>query len=383
MKVQAAVICFTARGRDTAVRAARCLIEAGAEASVWCRKKKEDTLPEPAADSGYKESEPGEIIELKESVRDWTGERFADSQLIVFVGATGIAVRSIAPFLKSKTSDPAVLCVDETARFVISLVSGHIGGANEFALRLADALGAQPVVTTATDLNGLWAVDVFARKNGLIITDMKKAKFISAALLDGRRIRLGSEFPVTGDVPEQMDLVRIEDVPEQMDLLQEDDETEQGSRDDVQAPDVAVSIRTQPPQTLALIPRIVTLGVGCRKDKDPEELDRFICRVLEEEHIDPRSIEAVASIDLKKDEPAITIFAARYHLPYDTWTAEELRAADGTFTESGFVSSITGVDNVCERSAVRSSDGGRLILRKRAENGMTLAAAVRRVEIRL
>ena len=125
---------------------------------------------------------------VDESMKEWTKRRFEDSDAIVFIGACGIAVRSIAPFVKSKKIDPAVVVVDEQGKFAISLLSGHIGGANELAEEVAEIVHGQPVVTTATDLNGKFAVDVFAKKNNCFISDMELAKEISAALLAGKEV---------------------------------------------------------------------------------------------------------------------------------------------------------------------------------------------------
>ena len=127
-------------------------------------------------------------------------EDFEDCDAIVFIGACGIAVRSIAPFVKSKKIDPAVVVVDEQGQFAISLLSGHIGGANELTEEIAEILRAQSVITTATDLNDKFAVDVFAKKNGCFISDMELAKEISAALLAGKEVGFASDFPWIGEI---------------------------------------------------------------------------------------------------------------------------------------------------------------------------------------
>lgn len=117
---------------------------------------------------------------IDSSLRDWTGRRFAQSDAIIFIGACGIAVRSIAPFVSSKKTDPAVVVIDEQGKFAISLLSGHIGGANELTEEISNLLHATPVITTATDINNKFAVDVFAKTNGCYISDMTMAKEISA-----------------------------------------------------------------------------------------------------------------------------------------------------------------------------------------------------------
>ena len=125
---------------------------------------------------------------VKCSAREWTGEQFRTRDVLIFIGAVQIAVRLIASFIGSKTTDPAVLVLDEKGQYCIPILSGHIGGANEMAERIAEMAGALPVITTATDIRGKWAIDVFARKNHLYIEDMQKAKQISAKILEGKHI---------------------------------------------------------------------------------------------------------------------------------------------------------------------------------------------------
>lgn len=373
-----AVICFTGGGLLTAKR-----IGAFYGCPVWCKKK----------DLG----ETCGVRPVACSLAEWTKERFADSVRLVFVGAAGIAVRSIAPFLKSKREDPAVLCVDERAKFVISLLSGHIGGANEDAAALASYLGAAPVITTATDLNGLFAVDVFARQNGLYISSMRLAKEISAALLDGEKVYFSSEFPAEGNLPPE--LLRLKsparcsrDIRYQIhvgvrSLGQFNDRgrtgksgDKEGSREEPKRREDAAFFPGEAlpgVQVLYLVPRIVALGVGCRKGKAPEQMKEFIARVLEEEGVFAQALSSLCSIDLKKEEEALLREAERRGLPLRTFSARELAACPGSFTSSAFVTGVTGVDNVCERSAVLGSGMGGLLFGKRSENGMTAAAAVR------
>ena len=140
---------------------------------------------------------------IDSSLRDWTGRRFAQSDAIIFIGACGIAVRSIAPFVSSKKTDPAVVVIDEQGKFAISLLSGHIGGANELTEEISNLLHATPVITTATDINNKFAVDVFAKTNGCYISDMTMAKEISAALVNGNSVGFASDFPWVGEIPKE------------------------------------------------------------------------------------------------------------------------------------------------------------------------------------
>lgn len=297
----------------------------------------------------------------EESVKEWTGRRFADSDAIIFVGACGTAVRSIAPFIRSKKLDPAVVVVDEMGKFALSLLSGHIGGANELAREVAGILQAKAVVTTATDLNHKFAVDVFAKKNGCYISDMVLAKEVSAALLAGKEVGFASDFPWKGHLPKELKLL------------------EKGQ----EKPELGVYVTTGYAKhpfehTLYLIPPVISTGVGCRKDTPKETVEKVIRRACDELLIPSAAMERVVSIDLKKEEAGIKAYCRERKLPFITYTAEELKKAEGTFTESKFVESITGVENVCERAAILGSSQkgkGKLILRKFAQDGVTAALA--------
>lgn len=303
----------------------------------------------------YGLAEPG--IPLKE----WAGRMFETKDAILFISASGIAVRAIAPWVKDKMTDPAVVVMDERGIFAISLLSGHLGGANELAGVLANLTGAIPVITTATDVNGRFAVDIFAKKNRMHISDRKAAKAVSADILDEKPVGLYCEFPVTGEIPEELTVV--------------------GSSDPFEGKTgIVISLNCEKRpfgQTLHLHPRIVTVGIGCRKGTDAGVLEEAVLDALQVNHISIESVEQAASIDLKAEEQAITAFCEKYELPFRTFTAEELRETKGDFTPSDFVKQVTGVENVCERSAVQGSGGGRLIQKKKAGNGVTVAIALR------
>ena len=178
------VICFSMTGLETGEKLQRALEKEGDQVTL---AKKSRYLPD----------------SISVSVSKWAEEQFQSGKDgVIFVGACGIAVRSIAPYIAGKKTDPAVLVVDECGKFVISLLSGHLGGANELAIRCAKDLQAVPVVTTATDLHSRFAVDVFAKKNGCAIFHMKAAKEASAALLAGETVGFYSEFPWEGELPE-------------------------------------------------------------------------------------------------------------------------------------------------------------------------------------
>lgn len=309
---------------------------------------------------GKKYAGAEELLPLEKSLKDWTGEMFGRMDGILFIGACGIAVRAVGPHLRGKDKDPAVAVMDEKGMFAISLLSGHLGGANELAGILANLTGAIPVITTATDVNGTFAVDVFAKKQNLYISSLPLAKAVSAAVLDEEPVGLVSDFPIFGKIPKELSLMK-EDTPF---------EGSCGIR-------IALGEQNRPfRQTLHLIPRIVTVGIGCRKGVKKEEIAQAVAQVLESHHISPHALLQAATIDLKAGEPGLVEYAREMGIRLVTYSAQELQRAEGTFTPSAFVREVTGVDNVCERSALLAS-GGKLIQKKKGGNGITVALAVK------
>lgn len=284
-----------------------------------------------------------------DSLSDWTQKHFADDDGLVFVGAVGIAVRAIAPYIQKKWKDPAVVAVDECAQFAVPLLSGHLGGANRLARAVSEVCGAQAVITTATDVNGVFAVDEWARCQGLSVIDPQHIKLISGKLLAGGSVKVYSPSPIEGECPTGVEVTQT--LPA----------------------DVAVSVRKEE-AVLSLAPKTVVLGVGCRKGTPQSTIESVLERFLQENRLHLESICTVASIDLKKEEPGLIAFCRSHGWEFRTCTAEELRQVPGEFTPSAFVSQITGVDNVCERSAVFVS-GGSLFVKKFAADGVTMAAA--------
>ena len=283
-----------------------------------------------------------------ESVKVWAGERFRDVDALVFVGACGIAVRAVAPYVRDKFTDPAVVCVDEMGRFAVPLLSGHVGGANKLAERVAAITGGAAAVSTATDVNGLLSIDCWAVERGLTITDRRLAKEVSAALLDGETVGFASDFKM--DCPPGLSVTR-----ERLGVW------------------VTARFEDGPfERTLRLVPRCLRLGIGCRKGTPEDDIRAAVERALN--GWDLAAVRSVHTIDLKRNEPGLLAFAERLGLPLAVYTAEELRAVEGEFSASEFVRSVAGVDNVCERAAVLG--GGSLLIKKQAANGVTVAAAL-------
>lgn len=345
------IICFSLTGFQTALKLQEGLNAQGYHTELYKKSK-------------YLEDS------VTESTGNWTAEHFQKDDGMIFVGACGIAVRSIAPQVASKKSDPAVLVVDECGQFVISLLSGHLGGANALTLETAEILEAQPIVTTATDLHKRFAVDVFAKKNGCEIFFMKAAKEVSAALLAGESVGFYSEFPFEGSLPEGLTACSADGTPFDVGT----------------APEIGVAVTIHPSclpfaSTTQVVPPAVTLGMGCRKNKETEVILREAENCLREADIYRQAVGNLASISLKKDEPGLNALAEEWKIPFITYTEEELKEVEGEFTPSAFVRTITGVENVCERSAVLASGNGSLIRKKTGREGVTTALGLRKWEV--
>ena len=285
------------------------------------------------------------------SVGEVIKERFYQCDRILFIGAAAIAVRVIAPYLKSKTTDPAVLVADEDGKFLISLLSGHIGGANEWCSTLAERLGAAPVITTATDTRGMFAVDLFAGKH---------------------RLRIVNHEPVgmTGN-DEYIDLLeQVEkQYPGQIQVTKnENGEFESGIQIITEVHEKEVFLRT-----IKLVPMNLAVGIGCKKGKSLKEIAQAVYTTFAQNHLLTERIGVIASIDRKAQEQGIIDFAKQMKVPYRTYAAQELEQQAGTFTASSFVKGQMGVDNVCERSACAASGGGEKIVAKTACDGITVA----------
>lgn len=288
------------------------------------------------------------------SLHDWTKRAFQHGNAIIFIGACGIAVRAIAPFLRDKLSDPAVVSMDDQGKFAIPLVSGHVGGANQIAKLIAKAANGTPVISTATDIHNKFAVDIWAKNQGIRLCEREIAKEISSALLDNKTVGLHSDFAIDGDLPDGL-------VP---------------ANNGQVGISITLDSSIEPfEHTLHAVPQIVTIGVGCRKHVASETFHRVILDTLKQNHVAIESVACLASIDLKADEPCIHSFCNAYHVPFVTASAEVLSTVEGTFTSSEFVGRITGVDNVCERAAVLVG-GGALLFRKQCQDGVTIAASV-------
>ncbi len=267
---------------------------------------------------------------------NWTARSFESADVIIYIGAVGIAVRAIAPHIEGKLHDPAVLVIDELGKFVIPILSGHVGGANAAAEIIADDLGATAVITTATDLNHKFAVDVWATQSGLTIANKDGIKEISSRILRGEDAYIYCAWPINGTAPEHI-------VP----------------TSDAGSAHAVVSYHSKdgcmPDQVLRLIPRCLYAGIGCRRGIAREAIEEAWMQVMSDYKLAPEAVAGVTSIDIKAGEPGLLEFCSAHGWSLKTYTKDELNAVPGEFHGSEFVKKTVGVDSVCERSCMHAA----------------------------
>ena len=307
-------------------------------------------------------------------------EVFHESSSLVFIGAMGICVRSIAPFAEDKHTDPAVVCIDSTGKYVIPVLSGHIGGANDLSKELANLLGAEAIITTQSDNANLWALDTLGKKYDwtLIAKDSNAAisTFVNgkptALLLDIRD--KGTDY-LERTVPSHVSIFySFEAIPQQ---------------------DYELLMIVSPQQydtsipTITYIPKVLHLGMGCRKDMqgDPTVVYEHIKDVLRDKRLYPEALADVNTIDLKKCEPVLTLLAyGVMECPFHTYTSEELKDIPVP-NPSEKVLEVTESPSVSEASAIYAAHGGPLLVEKQKAdlgkgNEYTFAVALDRAACR-
>ena len=291
----------------------------------------------------------GASLQPLKNLNDWTKSHFQTGGTLVFIGAVGIAVRAVAPYINDKVSDAVVICIDESGENIIPLLCGHIGGANRAAKILAENLGGQAIITTATDINNAFAIDEWAARNKCVITNPPAIKHISAALLDGEEIGIHSDFPVVGDLPPGISECAVYGY----------------------GIEIAFNSKAPYPTTLHIIPRIVVAGIGCRKGVSAEVLEDKLYEALAEAGIPVEAVSKLATIDIKTKEPGLLALRDKLKVELIAYPAQELMSAQGEFEKSERVFEATGADNVCQRAVVCA--GAKLITGKIAAEGVTIA----------
>ena len=304
--------------------------------------------------------------------RSQVGQAFGKSDGLIFIMASGIVVRSIAPFLKNKAEDPAVVVMDEKGRYVISLLSGHLGGANKLAKDIAKIIGAKPVITTATDVNNLPCIEDITERFNLAIDDFKKIKIVNSAIVNGRPVVFVDEDvkrreAIKGFVGSWVQGFKFYKSAVQTRRIK---------------PEVFVivsnhfSFSLQPSAfSLLLRPKNLVVGIGCDRGVKLKEVEGAYFSVLKKWDVSPLSVRNIASIDVKKNEIGLLKFAKKYNLKIDFYSKDKLVDMPLPSGFSKFVMGKVGVGGVCEPAALRSAGTKRIWIKKQKTGRVTIAVA--------
>jgi cobalt-precorrin 5A hydrolase len=353
------IICPSPKGREIASK-----LQERLDARLYIKEKNDKSV------KFYKACKAKDIVELDGVIKNTYiyGENFKLSSItehamnnskgIIFISSTGIAVRAIAPFLKSKANDPGVVVVDLCAKYSINILSGHLGGGNELTLKVSEILGSIPVITTASDNLGLIAPDIIAKENDLIIEDLKKAKYISSLLVDKNVVGIKDDY----------NCVELSNGYEKVQKLQENCIWITHNLQVDSARDLDYS------KILRLIKRDLILGIGCKKGTPYEKLNKFVSDALIELNLDIRAVAALASIDIKANEDGIVKLAEKINCSFKTFNREEIKTVEDNYDKSEFVFKTLGVTGVCEPCVELA--GAEVIISKIKHEGMTLAIGV-------
>ncbi|MGG7165390.1 cobalt-precorrin 5A hydrolase [Clostridium ihumii] len=270
-------------------------------------------------------------------------------EAVIFISSTGIAVRGIAPFIKSKDKDPAVVVVDNSSKYAISLLSGHLGGANKLTTLVSEILGAEAIITTATDNLNIKAPDLFAKENNLIIDSLKDCKDIAALLVEGKKVGFYDEDNKL-DIPKGY-IDSLEGVDGTMYVTNK------------------LNLNTSK-KTLKLIRKNIVLGIGCRKDYDEDTMEKTVFEVLEKYNLDIRSVKVIGTVEIKAEEKAILRLQKKLSCDLNIFSIDDIRKVEHKYEGSDFVRKTIGVGSVCEPSVELS--GAEILIDKLKLNGMTL-----------
>ncbi len=285
----------------------------------------------------------------------------------VLIMATGIVMRLVGPLLESKETDPAVVVMDEAGRFAISLLSGHLGGANELAERCAFVSGARAVITTATDSNDLPSFDMLAKEHGWLIDDISRVKQLNTLLLDNEEIAVVDPTGQTRSWLHGRGRITFYETFAEAACS--------SARGYVFVTNRRLPPQTSPEQLLILRPRNLVLGIGCNRGTPADEIDEFVALHLRRLFLSRKSVSVIASVAAKRSEPGLVEFAERLGITLRCYECDELNRIPFPSPPSKYALAAVGVSGVAEPAAILASGGGRLLLKKVKSANVTLAVA--------
>ncbi len=289
----------------------------------------------------------------------------------IFIFSTGIAVRIIAPLLESKTIDPAVVVADDNGHHAISLISGHLGGANALAKKIAPLINAMPVITTATDTNQLPSIDLIAKDRGLYIETPQNIKVINMAFLIEKSISLYDPLKFIKDnLPETHRIGTYQSPTFGTGTLDKNQSTEKIF--------CSYEIKNVSRETLILRPPVLSIGIGCNRETSYKEIKLFLLMVLKKEGLSLNSIYRFATTDIKKDEAGLLALSKEMKIQMDFYNKKDLNSVKTIETPSKMVEKHLGVKSVCEAAAILSANNGKLIVPKKKNKDVTIAVAIKK-----
>ena len=344
-----AIVTLSAKGLQTALKVGQHF-----DSDIYTLEKYHDEVRS-TGNEADSDSRMSSVKAIPGKFKDFNGYLFENYRTILYIMATGIVVRDIGPYLKQKSVDPAVLVMDGKGEFVISLLSGHLGGANEKALKLAEKIGAQPVITTMSDLVGKTAVDIIAMKLDCVIGSFESAKDVTADIINDDIVSITGDYEINGQNLPNNIIIGDHEKSKSRILISNKRNADLDECDAL------------------LIPRNIVIGVGCRRDTSLEKIDTFIREEMERNNLSMKSIKRISSIDLKANEKSLQDFSDKQKIDFVTYPSEELVKYEDRFPSSEFVKKITGVGSVSETSGYVGSNFGKKISGKTAKDGMTLS----------
>lgn len=310
---------------------------------------------------------------FSEKVSEFIGKAFYEYDGLVMFISLGAVVRMIADHLRDKKVDPAVVVVDDRARFAIAVLSGHLGGANALTRRVADIMGATPVITTASDVGGTIPVDLLGREFGWEAASWENATAVSAHVVNEEPVGF---YQSTGE----RDWWAGKDLPKNIHIFDSLGALAAAPMtaalivtDEVLGPEHSDLLK----KAVVYRPKSLTVGVGCTRGTSAEAIEIAVTGALEENGLSLKSIRSIATIDLKRDEAGITEFARKLRVPVEYYTQEQLNAAIGITHTSEAAMKHVGAVGVSEPSALLAAGVEELVVPK-YKYGMVTVAVARR-----
>lgn len=372
-----AIVCITDNGKNLAVKIQKKL----KEGKIYFVKKKNneesqevcnicnDTYTMKNDKLELRQQNSKNIIRIEQKLKDFIPTIFNKYRYIVFIMATGIVVRTIAPLIQSKFQDPAVIVTDERGTNVISLLSGHMGGANEMTLYISHLIESNPVITTATDVNNKSSLDMIAKRlNGYMENFRDNVLKVNSMIVNNKPVGLFIDGNYDIDT-RGFTILEYEDI---LNLDKKNNE-EINNLETVVVISNKQKLDFESKKIIKLVPKDTVLGVGCKKNIDSKHMKDSLREFLHINNIDKNSIKAIGSIEIKKDEQAIIDLANYLGVPFKIFTAEEIAQVDYLYSKSEWVKKNVGVYSVAEPCAHLLSEGN-MIIEKQKFKGITFSA---------